>query len=62
MPLVDCLEVRGAWTAGGGGTYIGTYLVTLRMLKHTYVGISIEILAKDRSRLQQGYTKRGLAP
>ena len=57
MPLVDCLEVRGAWTAGGGGTYIGTYLVTLRMLKHTYVGISIKILAKDR-----GIYKRGLAP
>ena len=56
--VFDCLAVRdGAWTAGGGGT-----IVTLTMLKHTYVGISIEILAKDRGRLQRGYMKRGLAP
>ena len=45
--VFDCLAVRdGAWTAG----------------ERTYVGISIEILAKDRGRLQRGYMKRGIAP
>ena len=36
-----------------------TVVTTLTMLKRTYVGISIEILAKDRGRLQRGYTKGG---
>ena len=56
---MDDRRAQCRWLMSAGAGRQAVVVVTLTMLKRTYVGISIKILTEDRGRLQEGIYEKG---